>query len=359
MTNFTTLAYYSTQMHSLRKPVPDLMKGIAVVAMIQVHIMELFARPEIFDGVPGKISLFIGGPFAAPVFMAVMGYFIVTALKGRREKVKRGIMLILLGLLLNIGLNLHLLIKIYKGTFDLNPWEYIFGADILFLAGISIIIITLLERMFPKRLAPFILLAILVPLISSYLPDLPPGWKYLQGFFYGHYSWSYFPIFPWLAYPLLGYIVKRIETEYPDGWFRIKQRISLLIIVSAILIISLFVPAFKRITELPSYYHHQIFLFTWITGFLMAFTWLIHKLESFSGQYHVLKYLKWLGKNVTIVYVAQWLIIGNIATAIYKTQDILALLMWFLAILAVVTMIVYLYVKMKNKGTVTGHIQRN
>ena len=32
-----------------RNPLPDLMKGIAVVFMVQVHVMELFARQEVID----------------------------------------------------------------------------------------------------------------------------------------------------------------------------------------------------------------------------------------------------------------------------------------------------------------------
>jgi uncharacterized membrane protein len=344
-------------MPEMRKPLPDLMKGIAVLAMIQVHIMELFARPEILSGSIGKISLFLGGPFAAPVFMAVMGYFIADSTKrqGDKEKgrqgdnVRRGVMLIMLGLLLNIGLNFHLLVKIYYGTFDLNPWDYIFGADILFLAGISIIIIAILEELFRKRLAPFVFIMILVPVITPYLPDLPVNFKYIQAFLYGHYSWSYFPVFPWLAYPLLGYFLNRIETGYPEAWKSINDRIILVILLTAILLITLFIPAFKIITELPSYYHHQVFLFTWIAGFLVLFTWLAQKLESFSGQSPVMKYIKWLGKNVTVVYVVQWLIIGNIATAIYQTQDAWALLAWFIAILAGTTFASYVYVRLIMK----------
>lgn len=32
-----------------RKPIPDLLKGIAVVMMIRVHIMELLMAPEVFE----------------------------------------------------------------------------------------------------------------------------------------------------------------------------------------------------------------------------------------------------------------------------------------------------------------------
>ena len=90
------------QMPGTRNPVPDLMKGIAVIAMIQVHIMELFAKAEILEGPVGKASLFLGGPFAAPVFMTVMGYFLAGSVKRTREKMKRGLQLIGLGFLLNI-----------------------------------------------------------------------------------------------------------------------------------------------------------------------------------------------------------------------------------------------------------------
>ncbi|MEI7897648.1 MAG: heparan-alpha-glucosaminide N-acetyltransferase domain-containing protein [bacterium] len=55
----------------------DLLKGIAVLFMIQVHIMEQFASPDTCNSLIGKISMFLGGPPCAPVFLAVMGYFLV------------------------------------------------------------------------------------------------------------------------------------------------------------------------------------------------------------------------------------------------------------------------------------------
>jgi len=61
----------------------DIAKGIAVVLMIQVHLTELFAIPEWYEGVAGKLSLFLGGPPAAPVFMFLMGFF---CLSGKCEK---------------------------------------------------------------------------------------------------------------------------------------------------------------------------------------------------------------------------------------------------------------------------------
>jgi hypothetical protein len=44
----------------------------------------------------------------------------------------------------------------------------------------------------------------------------------------------------------------------------------------------------------------------------------------------------------------QWLIIGNIATAIYKTQSMLALVLWFMAVLAVTTLFTYFYQRLRG-----------
>ena len=61
----------STRNHSL-----DLLKGIAVLLMIQVHVMELFASVAVSNSTAGKLSLFLGGAPVAPFFMIIFGYFI-------------------------------------------------------------------------------------------------------------------------------------------------------------------------------------------------------------------------------------------------------------------------------------------
>jgi len=59
--------------NSNRNQTADLLKGFAVIFMIQVHVIEQFATQTLYDSLWGKISLFLGGPFCAPVFLAVMG----------------------------------------------------------------------------------------------------------------------------------------------------------------------------------------------------------------------------------------------------------------------------------------------
>lgn len=66
----------------------------------------------------------------------------------------------------------------------------------------------------------------------------------------------------------------------------------------------------------------------------------------------ILKSVKWLGKNVTLIYVIQWIIIGNIATEIYKTvSNPVYLIAWILGITIVCYGFGYLITKLKDTLT--------
>jgi uncharacterized membrane protein YhdT len=58
-----------------------------------------------------------------------------------------------------------------------------------------------------------------------------------------------------------------------------------------------------------------------------------------------------VGKNITVVYIIQWIIIGNITTEIYKTvSNPLYLLTSFIAVLFFSSGICYLWIKLKEKS---------
>lgn len=335
----------------MRRPVPDLLKGFAVIAMIQVHIFEQFARPEFLQGTVGKLSLFLGGPFAAPVFMAVMGYFagrkggMEAGRRGGWVKIKRGLFLILLGLVLNIGLNFNLLLHIFTGRIDVDPWPYLFGADILPLAGLSFLFIGVCEIFLVRRAIPALAMAVVVALVTPYLPSFPDHLKYLGAFICGNEKWSYFPLFPWLAYPLLGYSWMRMETEMPSFSEKLMKYRSYFIVSAVILLAAFAVPSYKTITNLPAYYHHGILLFIWMTGFMIIWIFFGKFVINFAADSRIIIYMRWLGENVTVVYVIQWLIIGNLAFVFYRSQYPIQLLLSFITVLILSSFLGYLYLK--------------
>jgi len=320
---------------------PDFLKGIAVLLMIQVHLMELFATEEIYASSIGKISLFLGSVPAAPIFMVVMGYFAGRASQ-TMQSIIRGLKIMLLGLILNIGFNAHLLIKIYQGTFHLNPLHYIFGADILFLAGISLIFIAILKRLFHEQLALWLLLTVLMASMGSFLPNYTgqSDWVYyLQALCYGNLSWSYFPIFPWLVYPLLGLVFQLIEKKHPLFLNKLQQS-NLILVGLIVLNIPFLMYGFTITTHLPAYYHHTAGFVMWAMLFMACWIVLFYKIHKLIFNSLANTYLCWVGKNVTTFYVFQWLLIGNIGTALFRTQSLPMLLGWFIIISFVSSLLV-------------------
>jgi uncharacterized membrane protein len=322
--------------------IPDILKGIAVLLMIQVHITELFAQEAFYNGIAGKVSLFLGGVPAAPLFMAIMGFFAGYQTLKLHTNLIRGIKLIVLGFLLNIGLNLHLFYRIFKGIYTLDPLPYIFGADILFLAGISLIIIALI-----KRVSNSILLFVSASIAIALLSDLIPIYegdsffiRYPLAFIHSSDWWSYFPLIPWLAYPLIG-VAAGIA-------YKKSSQEVILIAKKPVIIVALIIPfilfmkyGFSVSSELIKYYHHGIAFFTWAVIFLLLIVLALFQLSNYWGTNSLVgKYLQWTGKSVTAFYFIQWLLIGNLATALYKTQQLSILPVWYIGIVMSTSLLV-------------------
>lgn len=130
--------------------------------------------------------------------MMVMGYFVALSTKNTAQNVLRGALIFILGIFLNIGLNFHLLLKIWFDDWQFDPLQYIFGVDIFFLAGLSIIVLTVLKTI--KYGQQWIVLALILFVSSStsYINEIlmVTERNYILPFIGGEYSWSYFPLFP-------------------------------------------------------------------------------------------------------------------------------------------------------------------
>jgi uncharacterized membrane protein len=340
-------------LHKKRNHTADLLKGLAVIFMVQVHLMELFARQDIYDSLPGKISLFLGGPLCAPVFLAVMGYFLATSQKKLSHFFKRGFILFLAGILLNIGRTTNLFHYIYSGQSNADPLFYIFGVDILLLAGLSIIIIGLLQLIFHGNYFFYFLTAIAIACATPFLPALASGQtglSYCNAFLWGTFEWAYFPLFPWLAYVLTGYAFylfsKKIHltTKLTPG---IKLAVILPSVIISIITFAYASHISHTLNGADGYYHHGILFFAWMLIFMSGYILTASFIEDYAGRLPLVKLIKWIGKNVTAFYVFQWLIIGNIATSIYKTQDGIYLICWFAGVMVVSGCLAFFWEKLR------------
>jgi len=307
-----------------RLKTPDILKGIAALFMFQMHLTLLFLNSDAFSSMTGKISRFFGSTPVTPVFLVIMGYFLARSQKSFGEKIFRGLKILIWGFFLNIGLNLNLLINIYNGKFKLNPYDYIFGINVFFLAGSSIMIITILSLILKKNYIPYLLLATFTTIVTPYLPDLSQlsyHLKFIHAFLWGKQFWSYFPIFPWIAYPILGYAFSLFENNYLQ-MKKNKEWIGFVTVISGICLVLSSPYALKITYSMNLFYHHDLLFFIWTSLFLITWCSLIFLLTRIWGENILFKYFNWLGKNVTSFYVFQWLIIGNLATLFYKNLTI-------------------------------------
>jgi uncharacterized membrane protein len=316
----------------------DLLKGMAVLLMIQVHLMEQFATPDLYASLLGRISLFLGGPACAPVFMAVMGYYLAFTKKSFLQLLIRGFALFAGGIVLNLSRSAHLLARIFTGQADLDPWQFIFGADILSLAGLSVIFIALLRVIFKRHYLAYFTSALLIVTAAPWLaiqPEVPGVKGFVTSYLWGYATWSYFPLFPWVAYVLTGYafndILRRIT------WLRTTDPGRLLAFTIPAWLILL--PSLSWATGITSdlegpggYYHHGILFFTWTLLFMIAYLAFINYMDAEYGSTKFTDVIKWMGQRVTALYVIQWLLIGNIAASLYRSQHFFQVIAWFTAI---------------------------
>lgn len=327
----------------------DLIKGIAVVLMFAVHLSELIAESSFYTSQAVTQTLFVLRPRGAPLFMAVMGYFIGGRKRPLSTGIKRGLALILSGILLNISLNASLLYKIVAGESFLNPWHFILGADILPLAGLSVMVIALFRHYAKDNLWLGAAVLMLVVLINELLPRgvqyESEVFRYFMVFIFSNDYWSYFPLFPWLVYPFAGYLFRIAEPRLQISPLMIKLLpflLPLLFLAGAGLV-------YNDIAQLKLWYHHRWNVVIWNFLFFAGYIPLIHLIAAFFKENGLLLWISWLGKYVTVAYVVQWIIIGNAGTYFYKSVPAEWLVLWFAGVSLAVTGFIFVYKIFRNR----------
>ncbi len=334
-----------------RFPLPDLLKGFAVFLIVPVHILETFIDFSGRESWFGKTLLLLGGPVAVPAFMLIMGYFLAKNQKPFAANFQRGIKIFIAGFLLNIGLNFHLLLKIQFTGWQINPLEYIFGVDIFYFAGLAIILLSLLKTIQNQKAWIAIGLAFLVAVFTSVVNEklMVSERNYFYPFIGGSWSWSYFPLFPWLAYPLAGFAFFHFEQHIFSLMKSNKTITTILLVIISVLVVVFGKQGIETTINLPAYYHHTFRFSIWVFGVVILWSHLLRFLiQQFPNSWPG-NGLMWLGKNITVFYIVQWLIIGNIATAIYQTQTLKSYPFWFTGVFGVTVLITWFFERTGQK----------
>jgi len=190
----------------------DLLRAAAIVVMVIVHFVENLAGA--YDGGAGRFvgvhhAWWLPTGFAAPTFALLSGLSYRLWLDGQwrrgvraetisRRTIRRGLFLIGLGFAFNVAVWLP---------------EDVFNWDILTLIGVGLLALDAARRM-PAALvlATAVAIVALAPGLRT-LADYPAFWRdgsfdydfTLTDVVLGWLVTGYFPLFPWLAYPLVGF----------------------------------------------------------------------------------------------------------------------------------------------------------
>lgn len=198
----------------------DLAKFIIIFFMPIIHcIIECTPEDALVSGIPYLFDTIIGGPFTAPMFMFAMGIGMVyTKSKAPDRYLRRGLLLFLIGIILNICRFLvpFLIGYLVTGDYDyfISPLLYlVLENDILLFAGLAMITLHFLIRL---RLKDGVLLLVCVglSLVATFLIGTDTG-SIAGNIFLGYLIGtedaaglvhSYFPLLNWLIVPASGYI---------------------------------------------------------------------------------------------------------------------------------------------------------
>ncbi len=332
----------------------DVARGLAVLFMIMVHLMEYLSNEAVQTSLFGETVFFLGGIPAAPVFMFLMGIGVVYSQKSQPVFfIKRGIAILIAGYSLNIlrgflpGLaQWQLTGDDYYYYLAIDNLIYI---DILQFAGLSLIFFGFLKLFTSKTtvtslsISAFCIINLLVINIEAENYTLAA----LTGLFWGSSEYSYFPFLSWIFYPLAGFLYGSLLIRCAD-----KKRFYVMSFVSAFPLMLMCGFIFEFIFSIDygmldnyNYYHHHLagnivftaFVISWISMMFFVF-------RNVTGfVYQILS--RW-SKNITEIYFIHWILIGWLVVGTgYNTLDIYAYLMIVIIITTCSDLLAFIYNK--------------
>ncbi|MCC2606946.1 heparan-alpha-glucosaminide N-acetyltransferase domain-containing protein [Planctobacterium marinum] len=297
----------------------DVAKGVAVVLMIMIHVLDFYGLPEVRFGVFGSTLKFAVGWPAASMFVFVMGLFVTyTGNHSLRQDLMRAAGLFALGYLLNLTrstipmwLSIEIGLVTAADVAPHTPLSEFLIVDVFQFAGLALLICALLKHYLPHP-GYWLLAALAVAFVSPLLWDISSNnvvlnevLKLLVG---NEAQGAMFPLFPWLAYPLagmaLGYGLRRtgdidkgLQGYMWLGW--------VLMAGAAVLMYS------NTGYHIADNLRSGPGLIVFFSGLILVFLWGCHTLTKHASKHNsVLSLIRFWGERVTAMYVVQWLLIG-------------------------------------------------
>ena len=297
----------------------DIAKGLSIIFMIFLHTLMVVPafNADISTTYNFIISNVLGRPFAAPIFMFCMGVGLVYSRHSQWDvMIKRGVKLFLLGLLVNV---FEFLLPCYVCGTLLGRWDVfptaggllLFCVDILAFAGLAFILMGILKK-FELSNKQLIIIAVVLSLIGTFTRFTDFNVDVINLFFANFIGskggFGAFPLFNWFIFPIAGYIWGQyfIRAKDKSEFFKFWPIFIIIALIyfwvsSQVLggVMSDDVHYYYFMTTLDAIFciinaHGVIGLCYWINKYLP---------ETIEKAFGI------LSKNITDIYVFQWLLI--------------------------------------------------
>ena len=293
----------------------DIARGVAIFLMISQHLWLLIFS-QFINNIYIDYTLYILGiVLGAPVFLFIMGVNIANSHHNDpRRLFIRGLKLIFLGYGLSalrffipivLAQHFGLISNPENIIYHFKPIYYLLEIDILQLAGLSLMIIALLRWQQVKN-KYYLALAFVIAFFAPFLWQINVSGflKYLVDPFWGTDAYVLFPLFSCFFYPLIGvYFGNLLVTIKNKELFYKKCFINLIPVIVLGLIFVLVDFNISRI----SYYRHDVGV-SLIFGSLIIYWLAFIYLNYHKWPVKIINTLTIWSKNVTQIYIVQWLL---------------------------------------------------
>lgn len=296
----------------------DLARGFTVLIMPMIHVVMLYSTTDVHKSLLGDILAFIAEGPGAQLFMLLMGVGIVFSKRNNnRYIVQRTFYLLMAAYALNTfkfliplffgWLPANLLLELQVAGIQPSASFFLLMGDILHFAAFAFPVCCLLHK---TKHYPIIALVLAagITIISPSVWDIKTGCNMLDRIlilFNGHPPQTFFPVFPWLVYPLMGLTLGFLLKHYPVIAIMKKAGWTGLV---AMIIACLFPPTSVQQDWLPFYrtapadtFFHAGFVCVWIA--------LIHWISRKVKDNLFFDLLTFCSKNITAIYLIQWILI--------------------------------------------------
>lgn len=296
----------------------DLARGLAIFFMVMIHVLGEMSSTEVNGSIFGSVLTFLGGPPAAPVFVFLMGSSLMLSRhNSARKTALRGVKLLFLAYLLNffreyvpasVALYFEIISKNDLALGGLSSTLVVI--DILHFAGLALIILSLLRKIFHKPMH-YLLAAMAVALTSPFLWGKVSGhliFDWLLTLLWGTGGEMVaFPIFPWLSYALLGMAFAQCLLQSTDQINYLKRTaiVGLYCLIFGTILIST-----NYSYHVGDYWRSGPGSLLWISGFIVIFLYFCQKITTKITDNYLSNTLYFWSSNVTVFYVIHWIFIG-------------------------------------------------